>query len=68
MDAIAAVSYTHQDVYKRQALSGSKAVEMAKAAHDSGNDYQFIFLDWKMPDLGGVEAAKSIRRYVGRCV
>ncbi|MFR2484496.1 MAG: response regulator [Hungatella sp.] len=47
------------------ALSGSKAVEMAKAAHDSGNDYQFIFLDWKMPDLGGVEAAKSIRRYVG---
>ena len=56
---------TEMRVAADMALSGSKAVEMAKAAHDSGNDYQFIFLDWKMPDLGGVEAAKSIRRYVG---
>lgn len=59
---------TEMRVAADMALSGSKAVEMAKAAHDSGNDYQFIFLDWKMPDLGGVEAAKSIRRYVGEKV
>lgn len=45
--------------------SGWEAVEKVVAAHAAGHDYDLILLDWKMPDLSGVEAAQSIRDQTG---
>ena len=40
--------------------SGREAVDMA-----AEKDYQVVILDWKMPDLDGVETARQIREKVG---
>lgn len=47
------------------AYGGRDAVNMAAEAAESGNDYQVIFLDWRMPDLEGTNTAKAIREIVG---
>ncbi len=43
------------------ALSGAEAVRMASG----GESYQVVILDWKMPDMDGIEAARKIRESVG---
>lgn len=48
------------------ALGGLPAVEMVQNANSAGNDYSVVLLDWKMPDLDGVETARRIRKIVGR--
>lgn len=45
-------------------LSGEKAVEMVKKHHQRGDDYQIVLLDWKLPDMDGIQVAKQIRRIV----
>ncbi len=40
---------------------GAAAVEAAVQAHRRGEDYHVILLDWKMPGMDGVEAARKIR-------
>lgn len=50
------------------ALSGREAVEKVAARHDKGDDYFAILIDWKMPELDGVETTKRIRQYVKRDV
>ena len=44
---------------------GETAVKMAVSAHDKGEGYSVILLDWKMPGLNGVETAKQIRQKIG---
>lgn len=44
---------------------GKEAVEKAVAAHKEGRDYRLILLDWKMPNVSGVDAALAIRRETG---
>lgn len=50
------------------ALSGKKAVEMAEKAHGTDKDFHIILLDWKMPEMDGVETAKRIRQKIGNDV
>ena len=45
---------------------GRDAVDKALAAHAAGRDYDLILLDWKMPDLNGLDAVREIRRQTGR--
>ncbi len=45
---------------------GRDAVDKALAAHAEGRDYDLILLDWKMPDLNGLDAVREIRRQTGR--
>ncbi len=45
--------------------SGGAAVEAAIQAHDRGEGFHVILLDWKMPDINGVEAARRIRERIG---
>jgi len=46
-------------------LSGEQAVEKVSVSHQTGKDYYAVILDWKMPGMGGLEAARAIREAVG---
>ncbi len=47
------------------ALNGKMAIEMVKKRHQEDNDYQIVLLDWKMPDMDGLETMREIRKQVG---
>lgn len=46
-------------------LSGKEAVKRVWEHHEAKQDYFAVILDWKMPDMDGVETAKAIRKKVG---
>lgn len=46
-------------------LSGEEAVERVVQAQESGNGFDVCFIDWKMPNMDGVETARRIRKEVG---
>lgn len=46
-------------------LSGEEAIELVIQRHNKGDDYQIILLDWKLPGMNGIQAAKEIRRNLG---
>lgn len=45
--------------------TGGEALDTIVEAHDKGNDYDAVFLDWKMPQMDGPETARRIRRQIG---
>ena len=47
---------------------GREAVERVTRRHQTGKDYFACILDWKMPDLDGISAARAIRAAVGKDV
>lgn len=49
----------------RWVLNGREAVKCVKDAHETGEDFFAVILDWKMPDMDGIATAKEIRRQVG---
>lgn len=49
-------------------LSGSEAVERVKEMHWEGRDIDLCLIDWKMPDMDGVEVTRRIRKEVGNAV
>ena len=48
-----------------KALSGMEGLEMVKLRHTRREPYNLILVDWKMPDLDGVETTRKIRAAVG---
>jgi signal transduction histidine kinase/DNA-binding response OmpR family regulator len=48
-----------------RAKSGMEALEMTRRRHTAGKDYNVVILDWKMPDMNGIETIKRIRAEVG---
>ncbi len=46
-------------------LTGIEAVGKVVAAHEMNRDYHFIIIDWKMPEMDGLETTRQIRRVVG---
>lgn len=44
------------------ATNGEKAVRMMRDAREKGTPYNLILLDWKMPDLDGLQTARLIRK------
>lgn len=44
-----------------QANNGLEALGMIEHRHLSGRDYTVIIIDWKMPDIDGLETIKRIR-------
>ena len=47
------------------ALSGKDAIGMVKMRHARREDYNLILVDWKMPEMDGVETTRQIRAIVG---
>lgn len=45
--------------------SGRKAVEQVKGLWAEGKYYDMILIDWKMPEMDGLETARRIRAIVG---
>ena len=46
-------------------LDAEKALEKVEERHRRGDDYQIILLDWKLPGMDGITAAREIRRLYG---
>jgi signal transduction histidine kinase/DNA-binding response OmpR family regulator len=59
------------DVLERMGLksewvsSGQEAIEKILTKRHMSDDYYMVFLDWKMPEMDGVETAHRIREMVG---
>ena len=49
-------------------LTGKEAVERCYARHETNSDYFAVILDWKMPEMDGIETARRIRECVGEDV
>ncbi len=48
-----------------EAVNGIEALHAIEQAEQGGMPYQFVVLDWKMPLMDGVEAARKIRNMAG---
>lgn len=49
-------------------LSGAQAVDQILLAHEENRDFFAVILDWKMPDMNGLETLKVIRAKLDRNV
>lgn len=49
-------------------LSGREAVSRIREAHQQQDDFYAVILDWKMPDMDGLETVKIIRKNLDKNV
>lgn len=49
-------------------LSGMEAINHVCDAHEHGDDFSAVILDWKMPDMDGMATLKTIRERLGEDV
>ena len=49
-------------------LSGREAVSRIREAHRQQDDFYAVILDWKMPDMDGLETVRAIRRNLDKNV
>ncbi len=53
-------------VHAEWTLDGRRAVEMIEERHNRNDDYRFVLIDWKMPNMNGLQTIRQIRERVGR--
>ncbi len=46
-------------------FDGESAVQMVEKRHNKNDDYHAVLIDWKMPDMDGIETAREIRKHMG---
>ena len=49
-------------IHADTSLSGQEALQMLEVAHAKHTPYNLVLLDWKMPEMDGLEVAREIRR------
>ena len=66
------IALEHAQIVLRQvgitcevAESGAEGLEMARLRHARRSDYDLVLVDWKMPEMDGVETTRQIRALVG---
>ena len=47
------------------AESGWEGVDKVRIRHGRREDYNLVIVDWKMPDMDGIETTREIRKFVG---
>lgn len=47
-------------------LDGRKAIKMIEERHSKNDDYHFVLIDWKMPNMDGLQTVQEIRKRVGK--
>jgi PAS domain S-box-containing protein len=45
----------------RAVSSGREAIEAVRSAARAGSAFEIVFVDWRMPDLDGIETARKMR-------
>lgn len=53
------------DIHAEWVLSGMEAVQRAVAAQMQGSGFDVCFIDWKMPEMDGIETTRRIREQIG---
>ena len=52
-------------VHCETAMSGAEGLEMAQLRHARREPYNLVLVDWKMPDMDGIETTRRIREAMG---
>lgn len=52
-------------IVSRWVLTGAECVEEVLSAHKIGEEYDVCLIDWKMPDMDGIEVTRRVREFVG---
>lgn len=52
-------------VHGEWVLSGKEAISRIEKRRSEHDDYDFILLDWKMPEMDGLQTAREIRKMFG---
>ncbi len=47
------------------ATSGAEAIEKVELARRAERDYSVVLIDWRMPEMDGIETTRRIRKIVG---
>ncbi len=47
------------------AMSGPEAIEKTQIRHARRDPYNLILVDWKMPDMDGIETTRKLREIIG---
>ena len=45
-------------------LDGMEAVNMVEEQHKKKDDYHFVLIDWKMPNMDGIETIRQMRKRI----
>ncbi len=64
--ASAAANLEELGVHAEWSTSGDQAMQMILERHEKNKDYDFVLIDWKMPDMDGVELIRKIRSQVDK--
>lgn len=48
-------------VHTEWSLDGRQAIRMIEDRHLQNNDYDFVLVDWKMPNMNGIEVIREMR-------
>ncbi|MEY8390192.1 response regulator [Lachnospiraceae bacterium 45-W7] len=60
----AAANLEELGVHAEWIQSGKDAVDLIEERHKEGRDFDFVLIDWRMPDMDGMEMILEIRRRV----
>lgn len=55
-------------IYSEYRMSGVEALDRLREVRRQGCDFDICLIDWKMPDMDGVELTRRIRREIGMAV